>query len=75
MTHVQIRDVPETTHRRLKAKAALEGSSLNDFLLRRLDEIASRPTLAEWLERIEREQEPYTGTPAATLIREDRDRR
>lgn len=52
MTTIQVRNVSEETSRALKAKAALEGRSLSDFLLRELDRIATRPSRAELLERI-----------------------
>lgn len=52
MTTIQVRNVSEETSRALKAKAALEGRSLSDFLLRELDRIATRPSRAEFLERI-----------------------
>jgi len=74
MANVQIRDVPEDVHRRLKAQAALSGQSLNEFLLARMKDIASVPTVSELAERI-RGRAPYEGPPAATVIREDRDRR
>jgi len=52
MTTIQVRNVSDATSRALKAKAALEGRSLSDFLLRELDRIATRPSRAELLERI-----------------------
>jgi antitoxin FitA len=74
VTNVQIRDVPDDVHRRLKAQAALSGQSLNDFLLARMTEIARVPTVAELAVRIQRRQ-PYTGPPSAGLVRADRDAR
>jgi plasmid stability protein len=74
MTHVQIRDVPEDVHRRLKSQAALTGRSLNEYLRDRMTEIARYPTLDELASRI-REREPYTKSAAAALVRDDRDRR
>ena len=52
MTTIQVRNVSDETSRALKAKAALEGRSLSDYLLRELDRIATRPSRAELLERI-----------------------
>ena len=46
MGHIQIRNVPEDVHRTLKARAAREGMSLSEYLLRDVVELASRPTLA-----------------------------
>jgi plasmid stability protein len=51
MANVQVRNVPEDVHRRLKVEAAQNGRSLNEFLLMRLTEWAERPTLAEYAER------------------------
>jgi antitoxin FitA len=73
--HIQIRDVPDDVHRRLKAQAALAGQSLKEFLLMRVAEVASLPTVPELLGRIRERGEPYTGPPIASLIREDRDSR
>ena len=74
MANVQIRDVPDDVHRRLKAQAALSGQSLNEFLLARMKDIASVPTVSELAERISR-RAPYEGPSAAEVIREARDRR
>jgi plasmid stability protein len=74
MPNVQIRDVPDGVHRRLKSQAALAGQSLNEFLLARLSEIASVPTVPELAQRI-RERAPYEGPSSAAVIRRERDRR
>jgi antitoxin FitA len=74
MANVQVRDVPDDVHRRLKAQAAMSGQSLNEYLLARMTDLASTPTVPELLERI-REREPYDGPSSAALVREDRDRR
>jgi plasmid stability protein len=73
MANVQIRDVPDDVHRRLKAQAASSGRSLNEHLLAQLTEIASTPTLTELTERLRR-LPPYRGGGVAEVIREDRDR-
>lgn len=49
---VQIRDVPESVHRTLKARAALNGSSLSEYLRAELKRVAQRPTPAELRERL-----------------------
>jgi antitoxin FitA len=74
MPNVQVREVPDDVHRRLKSQAALAGQSLNEFLLARLTEIASVPTVPELAQRI-RERAPYTGPSSAAVVREERDRR
>jgi antitoxin FitA len=74
MANVQVRDVPDDVHRRLKSQAALAGQSLNEFLLARMGEIASVPTVSELADRI-RERESYAGRSSAKLISEEREKR
>jgi antitoxin FitA len=70
---VQLRNVPDSLHRRLKARAAMAGMSLSDYLLSEIKEVAERPTLAEFRERL-RTREPITvPIDAARLVREERD--
>jgi len=70
---IQIRNVPDDLHRTLKARAATEGMSLSDYLLRELRQLADQPTLSEFLERL-RQREPVRlrESPAA-IIRKLRD--
>jgi plasmid stability protein len=49
---IQIRDVPEDVHRILKARAAAQGTSLSDYLLREVVRVARTPTPEELDERI-----------------------
>jgi len=51
-TMVQIRNVPSELHRQLKSRAALEGISLSDFLLREIRQAMERPTLDEMRRRL-----------------------
>ena len=51
---LQIRNVPEETHRTLKARAAARGTSLNSYLLELVAREAGRPSVAEVLERAAR---------------------
>jgi antitoxin FitA len=74
MANVQVRDVPDDVHRRLKAQAAMAGQSLNEFLLARMKDIASVPTVSELAARIQA-RSPYDGPSSADVIREERDRR
>ncbi len=41
---IQTRHVPDELHRKLKARAALEGLTLSDYLLRETQRAAERPT-------------------------------
>jgi plasmid stability protein len=46
---LQIRDVPEETHRTLKARAAFAGQSLTEYARNILEQAASRPSREELL--------------------------
>lgn len=72
---IQIRNVPDTVHRTLKARAAMAGMSLSDYLLAEIEQIASRPTLAEMLERLKSLPPVDPPISSADLIREERDQR
>jgi antitoxin FitA len=72
---IQVRNVPDSVHRTLKAQAALAGMSLSDFLLAEIRQVAERPTLAELRERV-RSRTPVTrAVTAAEAIRRERDAR
>jgi plasmid stability protein len=49
---VQIRDLPESVHRTLKARAAASGTSLSEYLRTMLAREAARPTPAELAARV-----------------------
>jgi plasmid stability protein len=49
MSMIQIRNVPEELHRELKARAAISGMTLSDYLLAELRGLSTRPTMREWL--------------------------
>lgn len=52
MSLIQIRNVPEDVHRTLKARAALAGTSLSDYLLREITRAANAPAPEELDARI-----------------------
>jgi len=72
---IQLRNVPDDLHRCLKARAALAGMSLTDYLLAEIREIAERPTLAELQERLRQRKPVSVPIDTARLIREERDSR
>jgi antitoxin FitA len=70
---IQLRHVPETLHRQLKARAAMAGLSLSDFLVREVRKIAELPTPEEMAARL-RQREPYRGKLSPSqILREERD--
>jgi len=72
---VQIRNVPSELHRRLKARAAIEGMSMSDYVLRELRKALERPTRQEILERLRAQPVRRLTRPPAEVIREDRESR
>lgn len=72
---VQIRNVPPDLHRQLKARAALEGMSLSDYLLREVRKAVERPTVEE-MERRLAGRAPVRPHPApAAAVRAEREGR
>jgi antitoxin FitA len=72
---IQIRNVPEALHRALKSRAALAGMSLSDYLLAEMREIAERPTLAEFRERLHKRAPVSSEIDTARIVREEREAR
>jgi plasmid stability protein len=72
---VQIRNVPDALHRRLKARSAMAGMSLSDYLLAEIRRLAERPTLEEMRARIEARPPIDVRESSADIIGADRDRR
>ena len=70
---VQIRNVPDALHRRLKARAATAGQSLSDYLLVELERVAALPTREEMLARVHSRARVTLRTPAAVVIRRERE--
>jgi plasmid stability protein len=70
---IQIRNVPDALHRKLKVRAAASGQTLSDYLLREMERLAARPTREEMLARIHSRNRVTLKTPAAVVIREERD--
>ena len=72
---IQLRHVPESLHRQLKARAANEGLSLSEFLIREAHKIAERPTMAEIRQRLAGQAPTRLKTSASKALREERDQR
>jgi hypothetical protein len=73
MAMIQIRNVPDDLHRRLKARAAENGVTLSDYLLRMAEREADLPTIAELSERIRRRGRARFKEPSAQIVRTLRD--
>ncbi len=72
---IQLRHVPDLLHRKLKARAALEGMSLSDYLLEEVERLAERPTVGELRERLAQRSAIVPRISPAKAVRAERDRR
>lgn len=73
-TMIQIRNVPDALHRRLKSRAALAGMSLSDYLLGEIRAVAERPTVEELRARLATRSGVAPSVPPAEAVRAERDR-
>lgn len=69
---LQVRNVPDEIHRTLKARAALAGMSLSEYVLRELRRAAERPTPQELRRRIESRSPVTTSISPAEILAEER---
>ena len=70
---IQIHNVPDPLHRQLKARAALLGMSLSDYLLNELREVAARPSLDELQARLRDRPSVSLSISPADAVRAERD--
>lgn len=71
---LQVRDVPEDVHHTLKARAALAGVSLSEYVRGVLARTAARPTPAELSARIATRGSVTPDEPSEAAVRSLRDR-
>ena len=72
---VQIRNMPDVIHRKVKARAAEAGMSLSDYLLREIRKSAEIPTGDELRERLAKLPPIITRTSSAEMVRQGREER
>jgi hypothetical protein len=77
MKTLQIRNMPDDVHARLKARASLEGRSLSEYCLSELRRSLEKPTWAEWLEQVRRDPpvEGISSEEIVAIIHAERDER
>ena len=68
--NLQIRNVPEDVHRRLKVRAAQEGVSLSELLLREAIRLSAMPTPEEMAQRLSALGPVSGDVDSVALIRE-----
>ena len=71
-TTVQIRNMPVGLHRRLKARAAIEGISISDYVLRELRKALDRPKRQQLIERLRAQPPRGLASPPTDVIRAQR---
>lgn len=72
---VQIRNVPDELHRKLKVRAALAGMSISEYLLREMERSLERPTREELLERLRSRQRVEPSESVVEAVRAEREGR
>ena len=70
---IQIRNVPDDLHHKLKVRAAQAGMTLSDYLLSEIEQVAEKPTLRELMERIAQDEPVELDEPPHVTIRRLRD--
>lgn len=71
---IQLRNVPDALHRKLKVRAAEAGMSLSDFLTREVRKAAERPSDEEMRRRLAALPLRHLSPTPAEIVREERDR-
>jgi len=74
-TMVQIRNVPADFHRQLKARAAMEGMSMSDYILREVRKALDRPMREEILGRLRGQSARRLKRRPADVVRAERNAR
>lgn len=72
---IQLRHVPDDLHRKLKARAALAGLPLSDYLLQEVRRVAERPTIGELRNRLAHRSSFTPTVSPAKAVRAERDDR
>ncbi len=70
---IQIRNVPDDLHRKLKVRAAQAGMTLSAYLLSEIEQVAEKPTLSEMMEHLRSRQPVVLDEPPEVTIRQMRD--
>lgn len=74
MSHmIQIRNVPTSLHRDLKARAALEGKSMSELLLEQMEAWLALPSEQELRARLRDAESFDMAESSAEMIRNERD--
>jgi plasmid stability protein len=72
---IQIRHVPESLHKRLRARAVGAGMTLSDYLRMELEQVAGRLTPGELRARLDASTPAAVREKAVDAVRAERDSR
>ena len=72
---IQLRHVPDALHRTLKARAALAGVPLSEYLIREVRKLAERPTTEEMRTRLAARERVDAHVDPTAALRAERDAR
>ena len=72
---VQIRNVPDVLHAKLRTRAAVAGMSLSDYLQGELARMADQLSVAELRQRLDALEPVLVSESAANVLRRERDAR
>jgi plasmid stability protein len=72
---VQVRNVPDELHRKLKSRAALSGMSISEYLLREIERVLERPTREELLQRLRSRDQVELREGTASAVAAEREGR
>jgi antitoxin FitA len=70
---VQIRNLDESKHRKLKARAALKGMTITDYVEGLIDKDLAKPSNADLIERLKKLPPVPGDIKTVEYVREDRD--
>ena len=71
-TMLQVRNVPDALHRRLKVRAASQGKTLTEYVLGILTRADREPTIEEWLASLQDLPATKLSASPANVIRKAR---
>jgi plasmid stability protein len=67
MSAIQIKNVSEDVHAKLRERARQQGRSLSEYVRRLIEVDLALPTTEEWLERVKR-REPVRGIEGERIV-------
>ncbi|HEX2728350.1 MAG TPA: hypothetical protein VHM16_01265 [Rubrobacteraceae bacterium] len=66
---IQIRNIPDESHRTLEARTTKSGVTLSDYLLSKIEQVGKKPTMKEWLEKSSQDEPVELDEPLEATIR------